>query len=115
LGEAVIRATILREYVSDRAKAHRLNAHCRCYIQTKTGKMVSRFSPGLQPGVRYILASMEREARNERAAVAMNAALCCIGQEVRALCEEGIIGGVLVQRILGEAKQILDEGTAYAR
>ncbi len=107
----MIRATIIREYVTDLAKAHKLNAHCRCYIQSKTGKMVSRFSPGLQPGARRIMASMEQEARNQRAAHAMNAALCCIGQEVRALAEQGIIGGTLVQRILGEAKQILDEGT----
>ncbi len=114
----MIRATIIREYVHDRARAHTLNAHCRCWIDTRRGgKLVSRFSPGLQPGARRIMASMDQEERNRRAYVAaqaMNAALCHIGQEIRALADEGLIGPQLVQRICGEAKRILDEAPLYA-
>jgi hypothetical protein len=105
----VIRATILREYVTDRAKAHRLNAHSRCYIQTKTGKLVSCFAPGHEPGARRMRRQIENEKRNIRHNLAMSCALMAIAHAVHELRDEGLIGDALVPRILSEAKNIMDD------
>jgi len=105
----MIRHTILREYVTDRAKAHMLQSHCRCYVNTKTGKMVSAFSPGHGPGTKYMLSKIANERRVERQNTAMVCALMSVARAIHELRDEGLIGDALVPRILGEAQQIMDD------